>query len=74
MTGSQARVTNGELLRSLLAALRVRGHGGSKQPLKSRFISGAIISPGQSPSGLCCSQRPRVGGNLALGCSSARAL
>lgn len=73
-----ARVTNGELLRRLLAARRVRGQR-NRTAGQIQVHNWPIISPGERASqappvfGLCCSQRPRVGGNLALGCSSVRA-
>lgn len=73
-----ARVTNGELLRRLLAARRVRGQR-NRTAGHIQVHNWPIISPGRRASqaplvfGLCCSQRPRVGGNLALGCSSVRA-
>ena len=71
-----ARVTNGELLQRLLAAHRVRGRS-NRTAGQIQVHNWPIISPGragQAPAafGLCCSQRPCVGGNLALGCSSVR--
>lgn len=73
-----ARVTNGELLWRLLAVRRVRGQR-NRTAGQIQVHNRPIISPGERASqappvfGLCCSQRPHVGGNLALGCSSVRA-